>query len=154
MIENVLYLSLNSKFKDVGFMFPDELEINHYSPGFFIIEKRNTLINQEKEFCDEYTFLAVEDGKIEKLLLIADEEYNKHHQSNLFVVDTHKYGELRFEAIYVPSTINRYVGKRYDFENKKNNYFYILKCLDMERLESICNEHKFYFVGYTGNKLG
>jgi len=52
-MKQVLYLCLNNELNNVGFVYPDELEENFYSPGFFIIQAEDISVNNSK-FCDEY----------------------------------------------------------------------------------------------------
>lgn len=141
-MKRVLYLCLNNKFNNVGFVFPNELEENFYSPGFFIIQAEDKLVRMPRKFHNEYLFLAVEKGKIFKNTL-------KFIENNKFKVNTEKYGDILFEAIYVPSTINRYIGSRHNLISEGFNNMYALKCTNTELLERICKENDFYFVGST-----
>jgi hypothetical protein len=141
-MKSVFYLCLNNNLYNVGFVFPEELEENFYSPGFLVIESLDKLINKAEKFYNEYMLLAVEEGKIIKTIL-------KQKENNIFVVNLEKFGDIFFEAIRVPSSINKYVGNRNIFENKRNNNFYSLKCTDIQMLEYICQKYDFYFVGST-----
>jgi len=141
-MKHVLYLCLNNEINKVGFVFPDELEKNFYSPGFFIIEGTGRFKNIVDKFHKQYVFLAVEDGKIMKNIL-------KIKENNLFVVNTEKYGDILFEAIYIPSSINRFIGNRNNLIIEGVNNLYALRCTNIELLEHICKKNDFYFIGST-----
>lgn len=137
MMKQVLYLCLNNKFRKAGFVFPSELNDDYYAPGFFVIESSGDV----NRFFNGYMFLAADKGEIVKTILTCN---NKD-----FVVNTGKYGEFHFEAIFAPTPMNRYVGERTDFNEMKSK-LYILKCSDIEKLEKVCRKYDFYFVGNNG----
>lgn len=85
--------------------------------------------------------LAADKGKIVKTILT--------RKNKDFIVNTGKYGEFHFEAIFAPTPMNRYVGESTDFKEIKSK-LYILKCSDIKKLEKICREYDFYFIGNNG----
>ena len=146
MMKRVLYLCLNNELNNVGLVFPHELEEHFYAPGFFIIETIGMYHPSQKgKFYDEYLFLGVEEGKIVKHIL-------QFQEKNKFVVKTRKHGDIDFEAIYVPTPINRYIGTMNEFYDHEYSDFYVLKCADIERLENLCKKYDFYFVGFAYDK--
>ena len=136
-MKQVWYLCLNNKFRKAGFVFPNELDDDYYSPGFFVIESSEDV----NRFFDSYIFWAVDKGKFTKTIL------NRNNKG--FIVDTGKYGEFHFEAIFAPTPMNRYVGVSTDVKEIKSK-LYILKCSDIEKLEKVCREYDFYFIGNNG----
>lgn len=146
MMKRVLYLCVNNKLNNVGLIFPAELEENFYSPGFFIIETKEIYYPSQKDkFYDEYLFLGVEEGKIVKHIL-------EFQGKNKFIVKTQNHGDIAFEASYVPKTINKYVGKMNALDHNENSNFYVIRCTDIVRLENLCKESDFYFVGFAYDK--
>lgn len=139
MMKQVFYLCLNNKFRKAGFVFPNELDDDYYAPGFFVIESSGDV----NRFSDNYMFLAIDKGKIVKTIL------NRNNKG--FIVNTEKYGEFQFEAIFAPTPMNRYIGISPEFKEIKTK-LYILKCSDDEKLENVCREHDFYFIGNNGSR--
>lgn len=137
MMQQVWYLCLNNKFRKAGFVFPNELDDDYYSPGFFVIESHG----HGNGFFDSYMFWAVDKGEFVKTIL--------NYNNKGFIVDAGKYGEFNFEAIFAPTPINRYVGVSDDVKEMKSK-LYILKCSDIEKLEKVCRKYDFYFIGNNG----
>lgn len=146
MRDSVLYLCYKNIYNEVGFVFPSELPENYYSPGFFVITKSYLDVQSDKyDFFDEYDFLAMYEGKLLKTTL-------RKTNKNNFIVNVGKLGEFCFEAKFVSNWINRYIGSK-RVKEIKGNSMYVLISKDNERLESVCREHDFYFVGETEDKI-
>ncbi|WDB48801.1 hypothetical protein [Escherichia albertii] len=83
----VYYLSFFNE--QGGFLFPDELPDDYYSPGLFIVER-----NQCGEYPDVFLFDAMDNGKRVSLHLTRVSERNSI--STLYVVRTEDYGSFGF----------------------------------------------------------
>lgn len=128
MINKVLYLCINNSLP-LGFVFPNELPPNYYSPGFFIIDFRSS---------ETYTFSALNKGKLST--------YNLYTKGNLGFVKT-EYGLVFFRISKVNSWYNKYVGNYQSLSNFKN--LHILQCTEENKLELLCKNENFYFIGYS-----
>ena len=138
MINRVLYLCLNGD-PEPGLVFPDELKEGFYSPGLFFIEEKDT-----GNLAFRYQFDAFETGRRISLSL---EQFEEYPEGEVFQVQTQRYGRILFRALRLEGAISRYVGSRRYLQN--HNPLRILEVADERRLEEICQEDDFFFVGST-----
>lgn len=120
-----------------GVVFPDELPRNYYSPGLFLVEPQN-----RGEHYYNYSFDAMDNGKKISLMLIRVNDSNL--SSNLYVVKTKNYGSFWFKLETINPRI-RYVGKRNQLRSHQG--FSVAMSTDSGKLERVCKEHNFYFIG-------
>lgn len=130
----IYYLSYyNEKF---GFLFPDELPDNYYAPGLFLIE-----VDNNNNFLHTYTFDAMDNGKRTTLELTCT---NKEHNSSLYVVRTKHYGSFWFNLERIHFGLV-YIGKNKLMADHNN--LAVLISTDSNKLEKVCKEYNFYFIG-------
>lgn len=132
----VYYLSFLS---EEGFLFPEELPENYYAPGLFIIEQ-----NQTHEFGFRYTFDAMDNGTRVSLSMVRANENDRN--STLYVVKTEYYGSFWFNLELINPHI-KYKGKKQELLNHNN--LGIALTTDSNKLERICHDFNFYFIGNT-----
>ena len=137
MNRTVYYLSFHSQ--QGGFLFPDELPPNYYSPGLFLIEPE-----KNGDYPYAYTFDAMDNGTRVSLKLIRAAEDNP--RSTLYVVKTKHYGSFWFNLELINPSF-RYLGSRQQLAN--HNDFSIAMTTDSSKLERVCHKFKFYFIGST-----
>lgn len=133
----VYYLSFFSEGN--GFVFPHELPKNYYSPGLFLVEP-----NQNNDFSYSYTFDAMDGGRRISLALSRANEDNP--LSSLYMVKTEHYGTFWFNLESIKPEF-RYIGSRVELNN--HNSFFVVMTTDRQKLERVCNEFNFYFIGNT-----
>lgn len=122
-----------------GFLFPDELPANYYSPGLFLIEPDRNGI-----YPYAFSFDAMDNGRRVSLNLVRADEGNPN--STLYVVRTKHYGSFWFNLErVVPSLV--YLGNRPQLQN--HNDFGIAVTTDAGKLERACHKFNFYFIGST-----
>lgn len=137
MRNNVYYLSFYND--PVGFLFPDELPNNYYSPGLFLLETEN-----DGNYAYSYSFDAMDNGtRVEHKLFRANEGDSS---STLYVVRTKHYGSFWFNLEMINPHL-RYSGKRTQLHNHRN--FSVAMTTDSDKLERICHKYNFYFIGST-----
>jgi hypothetical protein len=133
----VYYLSFFSELQ--GFLFPDELPINYYSPGLFLVIPEGNGVHAYS-----YTFDAMDNGRrISLSLLRADEE---NPQSTLYVVKTNNYGSFWFDLRKINPRF-RYIGGRQQLYQHRD--FSIAVSADADKLERVCKSFNFYFIAST-----
>lgn len=132
----VYYLSFLA---EDSFLFPQELPENYYAPGLFIIEQ-----NQTNEFNFRYTFDAMDNGKRVSLSMTRANENDR--SSTLYVVKTEHYGSFWFNFELINPHI-KYTGNKQELLNHNN--FGIALTTDSNKLERICHDFNFYFIGDT-----
>jgi hypothetical protein len=132
MEETVYYLCRNSERQ--GFVFADELPEEQYSPGLFLIP------NIDEKYQPKYGFDAIDNGKIITLDLVRSEDTSSE---NCYKVET-KYGEFLFDLKDVDM---RYIGNR--VESFKDVMLALVVPRDEIKLEEVCRDFNFYFVGHT-----
>lgn len=137
MNREVYYLSFFGE--QQGFLFPDELPGNYYSPGLFLIEPE-----QNGTYAYSYAFDAMDNGSRISLSLVRAEEGNA--QSTLYVVKTKNYGSFGFDLRGINPRF-RYIGGRQQLSNHRD--FSIAFSTDTEKLERVCKSFNFYFIGST-----
>lgn len=120
-----------------GFLFPDELPKDYYSPGLFILETDN---NNNLSY--HYDFKAMQQGREITLKLFRSESSTSG--SNLYIVKTADYGIFGFTVEQINPKI-KYLGKKQKLANHKP--LYIAISIDQKKLEQVCHEHDFYFIG-------
>ncbi len=131
MIPYVKYLCISNV--KMGLVFPDELPEDYYSPGMFIIEEK-----EKGYFAAQYGFYAIH--RSERL------EFDlKRFQNNLFLVNVPEFGVFAFLANQVHWMYNKYVGRHHNMI--EHNRLYYLQSLNENKMEKICQEEDFYFVG-------
>lgn len=141
----VRYLCISASLK-TGLVFANELPENYFSPGVFIIEE-----NKHGDLGMSYTFNAVQNSEEIRLSLTKYTSENESDnillsvRSRTFMVQTKQYGQFNFRAYPVNWRYNKYVGKRKYL--KKHNRLWVLKPLNIQKLEQVSIEHGFYFVG-------
>lgn len=133
----VYYLSFYGE--QLGFLFPNELPKNYYSPGLFLVEP-----NDDGTFSYGYTFDAMDNGNRISLKLIRVNEGDPN--STLYVVRTNNYGSFWFNL----ETINphiRYIGQNPNLAS--HNPMAVVMTTDSDKLERVCKNYNFYFIGST-----
>lgn len=136
----VYYLSFFSA--EVGFLFPDELPQNYYSPGLFLVESESN-----NNCANSYVFDAMDNGKRIDLKLIKANEGDA--ESALYMVKTEHYGIFWFNLERI-NTEFRYRGSHPQLKNHSD--FFVAVTTDHEKLERVCQEFNFYFIGNTLRK--
>ncbi|MDC8443626.1 hypothetical protein JJO83_13100 [Halomonas aquamarina] len=122
-----------------GFLFPDELPPDYYSPGLFLIEP-----NQNGEYPYSFSFDAMDNGKRVSLNLVRADEGNP--RSTLYVVRTKHYGSFWFNLERVNPFLP-YLGTRPQLKNHRS--FGVAITTDSVKLERVCHKFDFYFIGST-----
>jgi len=122
-----------------GFLFPEELPDNFYSPGLFLL-----LSEQGGNYSYQYKFDAMDNGERVSLSLIRANEENQ--QSTLYVVKTKNYGSFGFDLKNINPQV-RYIGERSELSSHSS--FSIALSIDSDKLERVCKEFNFYFIGST-----
>jgi hypothetical protein len=133
-MKQVWYLSISDK--QQGLVLVDELPTSYYSPGFFIIEG-----DPDPE--NTYIFLAAHDNDI-----VSTEIVKKNGMT--FTVEHPDFGVFGFRAQKIPWQYRHYVGGSKELED--HGLLWRLFPLDDRKLEAICQEDDFYFVGYSGER--
>lgn len=133
----VYYLSFYSE--QLGFLFPNELPKNYYSPGLFLVEPEG-----DGTFSYGYTFDAMDNGNRISLKLIRVNEDNP--SSTLYVVRTKHYGSFWFNLENINQNI-RYIGENPKLAN--HNPMAVAMTTDPDKLERVCKNYNFYFIGST-----
>jgi len=136
----VYYLSFYSERQ--GFLFPNELPKNYYSPGLFLVEP-----NENGTFSYGYTFGAMDNGSRISLKLIRANEGDPN--STLYVVRTNNYGSFWFNLESINQSI-RYIGRNPKLRN--HNPMAVAMTTDLDKLERVCKNYNFYFIGSTLNE--
>ncbi len=134
----VYYLSFYRE--QLGFLFPDELPKNYYSPGLFIVEEKS---NGELPY--SYSFDAMYNSKRVSLNLVRVDEGNP--SGSLYVVKAKHYGSFWFKLDRVNPLVTRYQGNRPQLQS--HNPFRVAVTTDSAKLERICQKFDFYFIGST-----
>jgi hypothetical protein len=133
----VYYLSFYIEIS--GFLFPEELPKNYYAPGLFLIEMDN-----DRRFSYGYTFDAMDNGRRISLIMIRADEGDQ--DSKLYVVKTLHYGSFWFNLEKInPNLV--YKGSKEQLLN--HNEFRVAKSTDSGKLERVCHNFDFYFIGST-----
>lgn len=133
----VYYLSFYSE--QPGFLFPDELPKNYYSPGLFIIEP-----GSDGRFSSGYTFDAMDNGRRISLKMVRANEGDPN--STLYVVRTKHYGSFWFNLERINQRF-RYIGNKQQLLN--HNPLGVAMAADSVKLERVCHNFNFYFIGST-----
>lgn len=133
----VYYLSFYGAPGD--FLFPDELPTNYYSPGLFLVEPTSS-----GNYSYNYLFDAMDNGKRISLTLFRANENDQ--RSTLYVVKTKNYGSFWFNLEKINPNI-RYIGRDPQLKNHEN--FSIVIPTDSDKLERVCKNFDFYFIGST-----
>lgn len=133
----VYYLSFFAE--GAGFLFPDELPANYYSPGLFLV-----LPSEDGTYAYSYSFDAMDNGQRVTLKLVRVEEDNP--RSSLYAVKTKNYGSFWFNLREINPKI-RYMGGRRQL--RKHGAFSVAISTDDNKLERTCNDFNFYFIGST-----
>lgn len=122
-----------------GFLFPDELPKNYYSPGLFLVTPE-----EDGTYAFSYTFDAMDNGVRISLNLVRADEANP--RSTLYVVRTDSYGSFWFDLRVVNSQF-RYIGNRSQISQYRD--FSVAVSVDADKLERACKNFNFYFIGRT-----
>jgi hypothetical protein len=122
-----------------GFLFPNELPKNYYSPGLFLVEPENN-----GSFSYGYTFDAMDNSNRISLNLIRANEGDPN--STLYVVRTKHYGSFWFNLEIINNGF-RYLGKKPQLID--HNPLAVAMTTDSDKLEKICKNYNFYFIGST-----
>ena len=126
-----------------GFLFPDELPQNYYSPGLFLITPE-----QDDTYAYSYSFDAMDNGRRISLSLVRADEGNP--MSALYVVRTKKYGSFWFDLRRI-NPLLRYIGNRQQLS--KHGDFSVATTTNADKLERACKNFNFYFIGSTLREL-
>lgn len=126
-------------YQDVGFLFPDELPDNYYFPGLFLVETKG-----DGKLSYDYSFDAMESGRRISLTMVRANEGEIN--STLYSVRTEHFGSFGFNLERINPKI-RYGGQRSDLLNHR--HFFAAVSIDQEKLERVCREFDFYFIGST-----
>ncbi|MGP5546435.1 hypothetical protein [Psychrobacter alimentarius] len=137
MNNRVYYLSFFSEIG--GFLFPDELPKNYYSPGLFLIES-----DRNGKYPYAFSFDAMDNGK--RVSLKLEKANEDDPRSTLYVVRTTHYGSFWFKLEDINPSLG-YLGVK--FKLKDNHSFSIAISKDSEKLERVCRNFDFYFIGST-----
>lgn len=137
MNNRVYYLSFFSE--GGGFLFPDELPENYYSPGLFLTE-----FDRSGKYSYAFSFDAMDNGKRVSLKLERANEGDR--RSTLYVVRTKHYGSFWFKLENINPSLG-YLGSK--LKLKDNHGFGVAVSTDSEKLERVCRNFNFYFIGST-----
>lgn len=137
MSNSVYYLSFY--IEGGGFLFPDELPPNYYSPGLFLIKP-----NQDGSYPYAFSFDAMDNGKRISLKLVRANEGDPN--SRLYVVRTQHYGSFWFNLEAINPTLP-YIGNRPQLKTASG--FSMAITTDATKLERVCHNFDFYFIGNT-----
>jgi hypothetical protein len=137
MNNRVYYLSFFSQ--GGGFLFPDELPNNYYSPGLFLIEN-----NRSGKYPFAFSFDAMDNGRRVSLKLERANEGDP--RSTLYVVKTKHYGSFWFNLEDINPSLG-YLGTKLKLQD--NHSFSVAISKDSEKLERECHNFDFYFIGST-----
>ncbi|WP_170790257.1 hypothetical protein [Ruegeria lacuscaerulensis] len=137
MNKEILYLSYFPQ--EDGFLFPDELPDHYFSPGLFIAEEDGS-----ETLPYAYRFDAMDAGRRVQLNLVRFPEADEN--SNLYVVHTDFYGDFWFSLDKMNPAL-RYRGRRPMLRGHQK--FRIAVTRDSQKLERVCKEFDFYFIGST-----
>lgn len=137
MNAKVLYLSFFPP--EDGFLFPNELPDQYFAPGLFVVEAE-----RDGSLAYRYTFVAMDAGGRVEFDLVRQDEADP--TSNLYVVRTKQYGSFYFSLVDMNS--------RYQYRGKKRSLrdhgeLKIAVTLDSQKLERVCQNFDFYFIGST-----
>ncbi len=138
MTRRVLYLSFYRP--EEGFLFPDELPDQYYSPGLFLVEEEG-----HGRLSSSYLFDAMDGGRRVTLQMTRHDEGNQ--LSNLYVVRTDLFGTFGFSLTGINPKLAKYRGGRPQLQN--HNRLRIAVTQNSRKLERICEEFDFYFIGAT-----
>ncbi len=133
----VYYLSFYSELG--GFLFPGELPANYYSPGLFLVQPTSS-----GSYPYNYLFEVMDRGKRISLALFRANESNP--RSTLYVVRTKNYGSFWFNLERINPSI-RYIGGNHQLKNHED--FSVVMPTDPDKLERVCQDFDFYFIGST-----
>ena len=144
--------------KGIGYIFPEELEDNENdiqydfsASAVFVIKQPNQVLGTSEEF-------TINNGKLEKFpdilapfnpapiytIKAVDNggslDYSMTSVSgNLYAVKTENYGHFYFQLV---PNFSQYIG-----EEMEECRLCLVKPLDIIRLEDVCREYRFFFVG-------
>lgn len=133
----VYYLSFYGE--QSGFLFPNELPKNYYSPGLFLVEPEG-----DGTFAYGYAFDAMDNGN--RISLKLTRAYEGNPSSALYVVRTKHYGSFWFNLENINPSI-RYIGGNPKLAN--HNPMAVAMTTDPDKLERVCKNYNFYFIGST-----
>lgn len=122
-----------------GFLFPDELPQNYYSPGLFLVTPE-----ESGTYAYSYTFDAMDNGRRISLSLVRADEGNP--RSTLYVVRTKSYGSFWFDLRLI-NPLFRYLGSRPQLSQHRD--FSVAFSMNTDKLERVCKNFNFYFIGST-----
>lgn len=136
-MKEILYLSLFSP--ENALLFPTELPDGYFSPGLFVAEE-----DPKGLAAYEYSFDAMDAGNRVTLNLVRQDEANP--TATLYAVRTEKFGIFFFSLVEM-NPIYRYIGKKTSLRKHQN--FRIAVTRDAQKLERVCQNFNFYFIGST-----
>jgi hypothetical protein len=145
MIRPVWYLCVSDTIQ-YGLLFPNELEENYYSPGYFVITR--------EQKAEKFSLKAVRDGEPIETVLVPDQELG---DTPLYRVEVKGIGVFVFLARPLPPyerwvpapefSEYKYIGH---FEPlKSHGHFWLLMPANEDFFEAACREKNFFFVGTT-----
>lgn len=137
MRNRILYLSFFPP--EDGFLFPSELPDQYYSPGLFIAEAES-----DGSLAYSYIFDAMDAGSRVEFELVRQDEADPN--SNLYVVQTKQFGSFYFSLVNVNPRY-KYRGKNRSLRDHRELKIAVTR--DSQKLERVCQNFDFYFIGST-----
>lgn len=134
----VYYLCYSDNSEKTGLVFPYELLPKTYSPGLWAID-----LNQHDIIPSSFSFDAVDDNRLVTFKLT-------QVNGSVFRVNTKKYGVFYFRIINIYFRYQKYTGNS-PLINPNNRLFQVIST-DILKLNQICIERKFFFVGKVDKK--
>ena len=142
MNNKIMYLSFFSP--EEGLLFPDELPDQYFAPGLFVAEEE-----QDGSLAYRYSFDAMDAGRRVEFDLVRQDEADP--TSNLYVVRTKQFGFFYFSLVGM-NPWYRYRGKRKSLRD--HGELRIAVTRDSQKLERVCQNFEFYFIGSTLSEDG
>lgn len=138
-MKTVYYLSYSDIPGKDGLIFPNELQSGTYSPGIWVID-----LEEFERISDTFIFDAVDNNENQSLKIT---RVNR----SVFQVDTSKYGKFYFRIMRLFFRYEKYVGNSKLI--KSDNILYQLVSMDIQKLERICLQNGFFFVGSVDDSI-
>lgn len=122
---------------NAGLVFAEELPDGYYSPGIFVIEEEDGGV-----LPSSFSFRAVQNGEEQAFTLIRSQFGGQNE--NLYVVETESFGGFRFLLESLGPEIG-YQGR--SSRLRRHRPLRICISLSAEKMEQVCQDSDFYFVG-------
>ncbi|MCB0497223.1 MAG: hypothetical protein KDC79_13875 [Cyclobacteriaceae bacterium] len=134
----VYYLSYSDSPRNYGLVFPSELQEDTYSPGIWVVAQNYN------GYENEFIFDAVDKGELISLNMV-------RIGNSVFQVSTANYGKIFFRIRSIHWYYNMYTGNSNLI--KPGQRLLQVVPMDYRRLENLCREELFFFVGKVDNDL-